>query len=140
MKQDLKNDWIQKIVRVRNDYINLSAYLEFFAKKNNIERHIFFNDVFKYSLSVLKEKGMIYDIDEYKPRRIPKGFLIEKNVNDDFLSMHKELKKQFNYKYARKLYVCELVELILYIYAIDNLSYSDLASVNIVDWGIKKLI
>lgn len=139
MKKILADEgWVQKIVRIRADYIKLCSYYEFIAAKNNIDTHIFFDKIFTFSLNHLLEHGFFYEIDEYKPIRKPKGFIMEGSISNEFTRYYNFLSDFFKKKYNRKLYVCELFELILYIYASNKLDETQLKQIGI-DFGIRKI-
>jgi hypothetical protein len=136
-KNLLEEGWKQRIVRVRADYIKLCSFLEFYADRNNIDRHTFFDGIFRYSLSTIMKSGLVYDIEVYEPRRIPKGFFIAPETDDEFNLVLEMMQSYFSKKLSRKLLVCELTELVLYIYSTKHLSEADLSYLNI-DFGIKK--
>lgn len=128
-KQLLQNGWSQKTFRIKKEYIEVCSFLDYYSMKNNIDRKIFFNDLFKYSLTDIMNNGFKYNIIPYEKRRVPKGFLMEEETYDDIKIYHKFVSN----KLTQKLHVGEFIELLIYIYCINNID-EDLN----VDWGIKK--
>lgn len=134
----MQSGWIQRIVRIRPDYIRLCSFLEFISDKKGIDKPQFFNEVFLYSLNSITDKGFNYNIEEYKPRRKPKGFLMEQDTSDTIDTTYDFYSKIFQKKYNRILYIADFVELLLYIYAINNLTESELQALDL-EWGIEKV-
>lgn len=138
-KKDLLNSgWIKRPIRIKNDYIKVCSYLEFIAKKREIDTHVFFNEVFLYSMKSLIEKGLNYSIEEYKPRRIVKGFILNKETSDKLDDLFSAYNKIFSMTCGRKIFFGEFIELMIYIYSMECLRKSDIDVLETIDWGIKK--
>jgi hypothetical protein len=130
--------WVKKIIRIKKDYIKLCEYLDFLASKKGIDYRLFISQAFDFSMNYLVEQGFCYEIDYYKNRRHPKGFSITPATSDNFdnnLSFYSDM---FYRKFKRKLFVSEFTELLLYIYAINNIKESELKEID-VSWGIEKV-
>lgn len=133
-----KEDWVKKIIRIKAKYFNVCDYLEFLASKKGLDSRQFISEVFKYSLDTITEKGFTYKIEKYEPRRIPKGFTIASSVSEDFDISYDFYKNVYQKKFGTKLYTAEFTELLLYIYCTNNLSNTEIESIE-VEWGISKL-
>jgi len=138
LKKDLlKVGWKQKIIRLRPDYIKLCTYLEFHAEKLQQDRYTFFDNLFKYSIEQIQEKGIIYAIEVYEPLRTGKGFLLSEKVTDEFEDTYKFVSNYYMKKLNKKLLVAEFTELLLYIYVMDRCTEDELRLIDF-DFGIKK--
>lgn len=133
-----ENGWQQKTFRIRPDYIKVCSLLEFIAEKRNIERYLFFDDLFNYSIDYIYKNGFLYEFNEYEPKRTNKGFLLRDETLQAFEECHNFIKNIYRTKKYKKLLKAEFVELIIYIFCMNNLKSEELALIDI-DWGISKL-
>lgn len=122
----LKTGWRQRIVRIRESYIDICLYLEFYASKIQIDKKKIFDEVFNFSINHISENGFKYNISAYDKKRTPKGFLIDNNTSNDldkYYDFYREILFKKEYK---KLYFAEFVELLIYIYCVNHLEKSEL--------------
>lgn len=129
-------DWKQRVIRIRPDYFKVLTYLEFQADKQGVERHAYINNVVRFSLDFLVENGIRYEIEEYEPMRKGKGFFLKKETFNLFDERYKLVSNYYLSKYLKKLLVAEFMELIIYIYCINQLTEDELKLIDI-NWGIK---
>lgn len=138
-EKDLAKDmYSQRIFRIKEEYITFCEYLDFHAKKHNIDRNMFYDNLFKYSLDHIIKFGFNYSIDEYLPRRRPKGFPLLEETSLEFSKTFKFYKDIFFKKFNRSLLVCEYVELLIYIYANNKLEQKE-KDINNIEWGITEI-
>lgn len=117
MKEKLLDDnLVQKSIRIRGDYFKFFKYFEYMAEKNNIDKNLFLSNVISYSLNHLTENGFNYIIKPYKPRRIPKGLVLLPEVFELLDTSFNYYSNIYRKKHKKRLYVCEYVELLIYIY------------------------
>ncbi len=139
MKQELINqEWKARTIRIRPDYVKLRNYLTFLSKGENIDFCYFWNEVIKFSLNHLIEKGFNYIIDKSDIARIPQYFPTDKDINKQFDTLFSLFQIHYKKQYGRKFFNYEFVELLLYIYAKHNLKPSELDNLKI-DFGIRHI-
>lgn len=132
------NDLTMKIIRIKEEYIQLCKLYELIALREEISKHEYLKKVISYSINYLNENGFNFIIEIYKPRRKPKGFFLSEDIIKDFDEQFNYFKSIYYKRFERRLYECEYMELLLYIYAINNLEEKDLQTTNIKNWGIRK--
>lgn len=138
---DAKNkqyEKVQRIVRIKPDYLAVCSYLDFIAKKNKRDLCEFYNDLFISSLDYISKNGFKYYIIPYKPRRTPKGLQMLDKTSSSIDDAYKFLSNIYYGNHMKKLYIAEFIELLLYIYVMNNLSEAEIENIGI-EFGIKKL-
>lgn len=138
MKRNVTGNWKQKIIRLREDYIEVCTFLEYYAQKNKIEKHVFYNNLFKYSLDYLINNGFSYVIEDYESLRKGKGFFLKEDTINYFYETYMFASKYFLKKFRKKLLLAEFTELLIYIYCVNKLSNKEINMLDI-DWGIEKI-
>lgn len=122
----LKTGWVQKLVRVREEYIDICLYLEFYANKMQLDKKKIFDEVFTYSISYLLENGFKYKIEDYPKRRTPKGFLVKEVTLENLNKYYEFYKEVLINKECKRFYFCEFIELLIYIYCMNHLDKNEL--------------
>lgn len=128
---------VQRIVRLKDDYLKLCSFLEFKAQSLSMERAAFYDELFRFSLDYLRENGFTYFIRQYGKVRTAKGISLSVLVSDDLDASYNFFYVFYRKKYKRKLHFGEFVELILYIYAMNKLTDSE-RNLFDIDYGIEK--
>lgn len=138
----MEQGWIQKTVRIKDDYNKLCAFLELYAKGIGIDSKRIYDEIFRYSIDELLIRGFHYRFVFYPGRREPKGFLIDPQTLDKIEDSFPRY-SAISYKLERKkILVAEFYELLLYIYAMNKLEEQHLKYLNEtleIDWGIESM-
>mgnify|MGYP001017850313 CR=1 FL=1 len=123
-----KYKWLQRTFRVRNNVIEAYQYLEFLCIRKDIPKYALFDHIVLSSIDYINKNSIMFSIDEYIPRREPKGFTIRDITLDTF------------YEFVEKkgILVAEAVELLIYVFIETNLSDSEKQLID-TNWGIKLL-
>lgn len=138
-KQLLSKGWVQKTVRISDDYNKLYTFIELYAKENNLNVKTIFNSIFIYSLDHIVNNGFKYTVIPYNKRREPKGFLISNDTYTkmkDYYEVYKLLYLKLN---KSKLYYAEFIELLMYVYCINNFDEKFIDYINTkINWHIER--
>lgn len=132
----IEDNWVQQTTRIKNDYFIFFAYLDFLSVRDNLDRHLQFDSIIKYSLDYINKEGCCFYCEDYTKKRKPKGIFLSQDTNKLFNGVLEEYNNDFKQKYDRDIYKGEFLEILLYIYARNNLE--DHLKILRVNWGVKK--
>ena len=115
------NGWTQKTVRLKTEYHKICDFLLFLCNSDEeVQKRKMFNEIFRFSLDYLLDKKDKIEIEKFKGRREPKGFLLEDKTIETLEKEYKVYKDHFK-KESLVLSKGEFYELMLYIYCKNNL-------------------
>lgn len=114
-----------RIVRLRPSYIDLCNFLEYRAKKAHYYKSLH-EEIFKFSFDYIEKNGLKYRINPSDMERKGKGFMLSDDTFDKYGNLFNQLRTT-----EYKIFKGELAEILVYIYAINNLTKQELLLVDI---------
>lgn len=122
-----------RIVRLRPSYIDLCNFLEYRAKKTHHYKSLH-EEIFKFSFDYIEKNGLKYRINQADMERKGKGFMLSDDTFDKYGNLFNQLRTT-----EYKIFKGELAEILVYIYAINNLTEQELILVD-MDFEISESI
>lgn len=125
-RESQDKDFFVKTFRIRPDALEAYKYLEFLATKGSKPKDTLFETIILFGLDYFSGKKLSFHIDNVSSAKPVKGFSVTTDTLKNFMD-YKDM-------YASHLFIGDLVEIFITLYALKHLDQDDLSKLCKMSW------